>query len=61
MAVVLGIVAFAVVVVVGMTWWFRRTDHQVRGRLRAVRHTGFVPPPPELPEADQGPQDFVRP
>jgi hypothetical protein len=47
MAVFLGIVGFAVVVVVGMTWWFRRSDRQVRGRVLAARHTGLVLPPAE--------------
>jgi hypothetical protein len=44
-AVFIGIVGFGVVVVVGLTWWFRRSDYRVRGRLLAARHTGFVPPP----------------
>lgn len=47
LAVFLGIVAFGVVVVVGLTWWFRYSDHRVRGRVNAVRDVGFIPPPPE--------------
>jgi hypothetical protein len=44
MALFLGIVGFAVVVVIGLTWWFRHSDRQVRGRVLAARDAGFVPP-----------------
>jgi hypothetical protein len=47
MAVFIGIVGFAVMVVVGMTWWFRHADRRVRGRVLAARDTGFVLPPPD--------------
>ncbi len=59
MAVFLGIVGLAVVVVVGMTWWFRRSDRQIRGRVLAARHTGFVPPTEE--ESGDRPGDFSGP
>jgi hypothetical protein len=47
MAVFLGIVGLGVVVVVGLTWWFRRSDERVRRRLVASRHPEFLPPDDE--------------
>jgi hypothetical protein len=44
MAVFLGIVGLGVVVVVGLTWWFRRSDERVRRRLVANRRPEFLPP-----------------
>jgi hypothetical protein len=50
MAVFLGIVGLGVVVVVGLTWWFRRSDERVRRRLVASRHPEFPPPGDDTPD-----------
>lgn len=51
MALFIGIVAIAVLVVVVLTWWFRKSDARVRRRLFMARDTGLVLPPPEVPPA----------
>jgi hypothetical protein len=40
----LGLVAFAFLLMVGLSWWFRRGDRQVRARLEQVRANRFVDP-----------------
>jgi hypothetical protein len=57
MGVFLGVVGLAVVVVVGLTWWYRRADARVRRRLLASRRTELVLPPAE----DGGASDFSGP
>ncbi len=68
MAVFIGIVGFAVVVVVALTWWFRHADRRVRGRVLAARDAGFVLPPPDevippapTPEPAAGPENNLDP
>jgi hypothetical protein len=43
----LGVVGGALVGVVALTCWFRYHDQRIRDRLRASRHTEFVPPTEE--------------
>jgi hypothetical protein len=44
MWVFLGVVGSALLGVIGLTYWFRRTDRLIRRRISASRHTGFVLP-----------------
>jgi hypothetical protein len=57
MAIFLGVVGSAVVVVVGLTWWFRHTDERVRRRLAVRQPRELVLPPP----ADAPFEDFSGP
>jgi len=52
MAVFLGIIGLAVVTVVGLTWWFRRTDRRVRRRLAARQNAELILPPAESSASD---------
>jgi hypothetical protein len=45
----LGLLAAVVFLVVGLTYWFRRTDSRVRDRLLASRGEFVMPPPDALP------------
>jgi hypothetical protein len=39
---IIGFAVGVVLIMVGMTWWFRRSDHLVQGRLQAVRAGHFA-------------------
>jgi hypothetical protein len=60
MAMFIGIVGFAVAVIVGLTWWFRHNDRRVRGRVMAARDAGFVPPD-EASRAEEVSRERERP
>lgn len=42
-----GVIGVTVALLFGLGFWFRRSDHRVRGRLTAIRHGEFIDPPPE--------------
>jgi hypothetical protein len=55
-ALLVGFLAFVVLTVgfaVGITWWFRRDERHVQGRLAEALTREFQPPPPDdAPEAE---------
>jgi hypothetical protein len=49
---IVGVFGSLLAAVVGLTWWFRRTDQRVRRQILAIHSQEFVLPPPDaLPVA----------
>ena len=45
----IAVVGGTVVLVIGLTWWFRRSDRRVRTYLDMTRNGNFVEPKPDSP------------
>ncbi len=44
---IVGVFGLLLATVVGLTWWFRRTDQRIRRRILSIHSPEFVLPPPD--------------